>query len=93
MEMAARVAVVSCGSYDNKEIEGAVAKALDLLGGIGESVREHPKVLLKVNLTKRAKPEEAATTNPAVVKAIAKEILKYGGVPIVGDSQALKQKN
>lgn len=41
-------------------------------------------------MTKRASPEEAATTNPAVVKAIVKEVLKYGGVPMVGDSPGVE---
>lgn len=49
IEIASSVAIVSCGSYDTKEVQDAVARALDLLGGIRELIRKHTKVLLKVN--------------------------------------------
>jgi uncharacterized protein (DUF362 family) len=40
--------------------------------------KDHPRIFLKVNLLSAAKPEEAVTTHPEVVYALAK-ILKENG--------------
>jgi len=44
------------------------------------------KVLLKVNLLMGKSPDEAITTNPDFVIAVARTIKKYGGQPFLADS-------
>lgn len=85
----AKVSIAKCGSYSEKEVEKAVAKALKALGGIGHFVKKGSKVLLKVNLLDAKRPEEAITTNPAMLKAVAKACKKAGARVFVGDSPAV----
>ena len=58
---------------------GAVTrKAIDALGGIGRFVKAGNTVVVKPNMGWDRRPEQAATTHPAVVKAIVEECLKAG---------------
>ncbi|MBI5968392.1 MAG: DUF362 domain-containing protein [Deltaproteobacteria bacterium] len=43
-------------------------------------------VFIKPNLVRPAVPEKAATTHPALVKAIAEEVKRGGGRPWIGDN-------
>jgi uncharacterized protein (DUF362 family) len=56
----------------------AVQKALDALGGIARFVQPGQVVLLKPNLGFATPPEWGATTNPAVVVAVAQACLQAG---------------
>lgn len=56
------------------------------LGGIQKFVNRGDRVLLKVNLLAASTPDQAVVTHPAVVRAIAQEVLKVGGKPYIGDS-------
>ncbi len=58
------------------------------LGGMGRFVRKDDRVLLKINLLSARAPDEAVTTHPEFVRAIAKEVKKVGGLPCIGDSPA-----
>ena len=53
---------------------------------MGAVVRPGQRVALKANLIARKKPETAATTHPAVVEAVARQVLAAGGRPIICDS-------
>ena len=44
------------------------------------------KVFIKPNLVRSSAPEEAATTHPALVRAIAEEVQRKGGRPWIGDN-------
>jgi uncharacterized protein (DUF362 family)/ferredoxin-like protein FixX len=44
------------------------------------------KVFIKPNLVRSSAPEKAATTHPALVKAIADEVQRQGGRPWIGDN-------
>jgi uncharacterized protein (DUF362 family) len=58
---------------------GAVTrKAIDALGGIGRFVKAGNTVVVKPNMGWDRRPEQAATTHPAVMKAIVEECLKAG---------------
>ncbi len=61
-------------------------KLLAPLGGMKQFVNPGERVLLKVNLLAASPPESAVVTHPAVVRAVAQEVLNAGGVPIIGDS-------
>ncbi len=58
---------------------GAVTKnAINALGGIGRFVKAGNIVVVKPNMGWDRRPEQAATTHPAVVRAIVEECLKAG---------------
>ena len=56
------------------------------LGGIEKYINKGETILLKVNLVMRKKPEEAATTHPAFVRALSEILVNYGCKVIIGDS-------
>jgi len=55
-------------------------------GDIKKFVKSGDRVLLKVNLLATSTPDQAVVTHPAVVRAVAREVQKAGGVPYIGDS-------
>lgn len=78
------VSLVECKSYD--QVDKAVEKAVDLLGGMKKFVKKGDKVLLKMNLLAGKKPEEQTITHPSVIKAVAELVKKEGAIPYVGDN-------
>lgn len=83
-----KVALIGCNSYDYNEVKEAVLKGIDLLGGPSVFAKAGEKILLKPNWIMAVAPEKAATTHPAVFKAVA-EIFKKQGVKLsYGDSPA-----
>jgi len=80
-----KVSHVRCLSYNVAEVEEAVRKSIELLGGIKEYIRPGMKVLLKCNLLMRKRPEDCVTTHPAVVQAMASIIKNVGAIPIISD--------
>lgn len=81
-----RISIIKCDNYEFAVVQNAVRKALDLIGGISAFVNHGDKVLIKVNLLMRRKPEEATTTHPMIARVIAEEVIHAGGIPIIGDS-------
>jgi uncharacterized protein (DUF362 family)/NAD-dependent dihydropyrimidine dehydrogenase PreA subunit len=79
------VSLVRCQNYDNSNIEAAVKKALELIGGIERYVKPGDRVLLKINLLTGDVPEKAVTTHPAIVRAMIHQVTAAGGIPQVGD--------
>lgn len=79
------VSIVKCSGYEPAQVDAAVQKAIDLLGGIQQYVKPGNRVLLKVNLLVGSAPEKAITTHPAVVRAMIRQVRSAGGVPQVGD--------
>ncbi len=80
------VAIARCGDYEYAEVKSAVARSIDLLGGIGKFIRPGERVLLKVSLLMKRRPEKATTTHPAVARAVAELVKEAGGKPVIGDS-------
>jgi uncharacterized protein (DUF362 family)/Pyruvate/2-oxoacid:ferredoxin oxidoreductase delta subunit len=81
-----RVSLVRCRDYDFPRVKASVRQSLELLGGISAFVKPGERVLLKVNLLIRRKPEKATTTHPAVARALAELVREAGGKPVIGDS-------
>jgi len=75
--------------YDYQAVKAAVTKALTPLGGMAAFVRPGVKVLLKPNLVLGYPPERAATTHPAMVRAVAEMALECGGLVAIGDSPGI----
>lgn len=83
--MAAKVVLKYCPDY-TANVEEALRTALHELGGMSAFVKPGQRVLLKVNLLMKKRPEEAVTTHPAVVETVVRLVQEAGGVPVIGDS-------
>ena len=80
----ARVALISCPSYD--DADAAVAAALDLVGADALFAPDG-KILHKPNLLTKATADGAVTTHPAVFAATPKYLRAHGCAdPAYGDS-------
>ncbi|MEQ8200665.1 MAG: DUF362 domain-containing protein [Syntrophomonadaceae bacterium] len=82
----ARVALVGCEDYRWPEVQSAVERGLELLGGLSLLVRPGEKILLKPNLLAPDPPERCVTTHPAVFRAMAESLLGAGVKVTCGDS-------
>lgn len=80
------VAIVRCEDYAEELVARGVRDCLAHLGGMESFVRPGQKVALKPNLVMKKNPREAVTTHPLVVMAVAKEVLRVGGIPLICDS-------
>ncbi|TGE33004.1 DUF362 domain-containing protein [Desulfosporosinus sp. Sb-LF] len=83
--MQAKVVLKYCPDY-TADVEMSLREGLAELGGMSEFVKPGQKVLLKVNLLMKKRPEEAVTTHPSVVEAVVRLVQVAGGIPIIGDS-------
>ena len=83
--MQATVVLKYCPDY-TANVEQLLREGLAELGGMSEFVKPGQRVLLKVNLLMKKRPEEAVTTHPSVVEAVVHLVQEAGGIPIIGDS-------
>ena len=67
----------------------AVDRAVTLCGGMETFVRPGQRVLLKPNMLSAAPLAQRVTTDPSVVRAVGKLVLKAGGRIVIGDSPAI----
>lgn len=79
-----KVYIVQCKSYD--EVDGQMTALFNLMGGIGQFARPGERIVLKVNLLRKAKPEEAVCTHPAVAAAVAAMVKNEGASAVIADS-------
>jgi uncharacterized protein (DUF362 family) len=63
---------------EGKDYGAVTRNAINALGGIGRFVKTGNTVVVKPNMGWDRRPEQAATTHPAVVRAIVEECLKAG---------------
>lgn len=92
------VALVRCESYDYGEVERAVRRGIDLVGGVRSFAKSGEKILLKANLLVGDAPEKCVNTHPSILRAVA-EIFKaagaqvaYGDSPAIGTARAASRK-
>jgi len=81
----AKVVLKYCPEYTD-DVELRLREGLEELGGMSEFVKPGQKVLLKVNLILKKRPDDAVTTHPSVVEAVVRLVQEAGGIPIIGDS-------
>lgn len=81
-----KVAVIRCASYDYVEVNAAVKRGLELIGGPLAFIKPGEKILLKPNLLAADPPEKCVTTHPAVFKAVGEVLQQAGAVLSYGDS-------
>lgn len=83
----ATVALAPCESYEQAQVDQAVATGVALLGGISRFVSPREQILLKPNLLSRALPQRAVTTHPAVFSAVCRLLREKGYAHLTyGDS-------
>ena len=80
------VSVVGCNNYEYNKVSLAIEKSITNLGGLEKYLNKGETVLLKVNLVMRKHPNNAATTHPIFVQALAEIIITYGCQVVIGDS-------
>ena len=81
-----KVSMQYCKTYNYEEVRTALQTTVTALGGWEPYIQPGQKVLLKPNLLAKRKPEEATTTNPIFVQALAGLLIEYGAQVIIGDS-------
>lgn len=81
-----RVSIVKCEDYNMDEVSISIDRSFDNLGGISKFVKKGDRVFLKLNLVMKKHPDDAVTTHPAIVEAVAKKLISAGASVIIGDS-------
>ena len=79
-----KVSIVKCEEYS--DVQAAVEKAVEFIGGIERFIKKGDKVVIKPNLVSRKKPEEAVTTNPEFLHAVILMAEKAGGIVTIAES-------
>jgi uncharacterized protein (DUF362 family)/Pyruvate/2-oxoacid:ferredoxin oxidoreductase delta subunit len=80
------VSVCHCPSYDPSDVSRAVDSVLEPLGDMGAFVSPGERIGLKPNLLMAVAPEQAITTHPAVLEAVAARLLAAGASPVIVES-------
>jgi len=80
------LAMQKCQTYEQPQVDAALRRLLEPLGGIGTFVEPGHKVLLKPNMLSCKDPDKAATTHPAVIEAVARLCIEAGARVFIGDS-------
>lgn len=80
-----KVNIVKCKDYDYGKVINSVKECLDSLDGI-KKIEKGSRVLVKTNLLKKNKPEDAVTTHPYIVEGVVRYLQDLDCKVIVGDS-------
>lgn len=75
--------------YTQEQVNASIKLIFDKFGGIEKFVSRGNSVLLKANMLGAHSVEKRVTTDPAVVRSVALEVMRAGGTPIIGDSPGL----
>jgi uncharacterized protein (DUF362 family)/Pyruvate/2-oxoacid:ferredoxin oxidoreductase delta subunit len=84
--MKSSVLVKLCSSYEAEELRECVRQCLDHTDPDMKQVSSGKKVLLKVNMLSARPPEQAVTTHPSLVRAVAEVCTERGAEVRIGDS-------
>ena len=79
------VVLTSCVDYSTSEVESALQRVLEPLGGL-DWVKPGMRIVIKANLVTFLKPERAATTHPSLLCALVRMLTQRGADVVVGDS-------
>ena len=71
-------------------IEDSVKKAVKLLGGMESIINKGDKVYLKPNFVAPRDSSEGVTTNFEIIRVVAEEIHRCGGIPILFEIPAVE---
>lgn len=82
--------VVSVVRIENNNIDEAVRKAIDLIGGVKDVCAGKTRILIKPNLVTS---DERDTTNPEVIRSLARLMQKAGKDVVIGEGTAMGPGN
>ena len=85
----AKVFFARQADYEQSGIDSAVRRVFAHFGGIDRFVGKGERVLLKVNLVAGHEVSRRVSTDPAIVRAVAKLVLEAGAVPFIADSPGI----
>lgn len=80
------VGITSCEQYENEAVLEAMRDLMAKLGGMEQFVRRGQRVTVKPNLVQKRRPNDAATTHPAVVRAVCILAMEAGGIITIAES-------
>ncbi len=80
------VSLLRCENYNYEDVKRVLAQSVENLGGFEKYINKGERVLIKVNLLMKKRPEEAATTHPTFTKALVELLQEYGADVVIGDS-------
>ena len=75
-----------CEDYEYERLRAVLHESIQSMGGWEPYIKPGQRILIKPNLLAKRKPEEAATTHPMFVQALASLLIEYGVQVIIGDS-------
>ncbi|WHH57913.1 DUF362 domain-containing protein [Petroclostridium sp. X23] len=81
-----KVYITKCPDYEYEHVKAAVTECFERINGMKEQMKPGAKVLIKVNLLKKNKPEDAVTTHPSVIQAMVEYLQNQGCIVVLGDS-------
>ncbi|MBQ3586766.1 MAG: DUF362 domain-containing protein, partial [Synergistaceae bacterium] len=76
-------------NYDQEGIDSAILRAFENFGGVRNFISKGDRVLLKVNLVSGHDVERRVTTDPSIVRSVAKIVIESGGTPFIADSPGI----
>jgi uncharacterized protein (DUF362 family)/Pyruvate/2-oxoacid:ferredoxin oxidoreductase delta subunit len=82
---------IRTSSYEYPLLKKEIYSLLDAFAG--DSICPSTKVLIKPNFLAPSKPENAMTTHPLILKAVAEYVISKGAKAIISDSQAMGSFN
>ncbi|NLC72338.1 MAG: DUF362 domain-containing protein [Ruminococcaceae bacterium] len=83
--MSCDVKIVSCPDYEAKTAKAALEAVLEPFDFL-DNIKPGMKIAIKANMVAKAKPEEAAVTNPVLVTELCRLLINRGAEVTVGDS-------
>lgn len=81
----ANVIIKANEHYEYEEVRNNIAFIMEKLGA-ASIIQPGQRVFLKANLLSKKLPEDAVTTHPSIVRAVAEYVLSLGASAIIGDS-------
>lgn len=84
--MKSKVVIVKCDSYDQEEVNSAIKRGIEYLGGADCFARQNERILLKPNVLWGTDPSQCVVTHPSVFKAVALLLRESGARLFYGDS-------
>ncbi len=82
------VVLTRCSDYSEPRVAEAIARQIELLGGLDKFLRPGDSVLLKPNFIAPRSRRHATQTHPAIILQLARLLKDFGVKPFVGDSPA-----
>lgn len=79
------VSVRYCEDYSIEEVSKTLDTCFADIGGLNNIIKPKTKVMLKCNLATNSQPNNAKTTHPSVVIAIAEKLAKLGASCVIAD--------